>query len=898
MELTNISMPPSQTDKSDKTDLIRNADFIRAIFGDCSKNGLPILVSFKGNPADVPKHKWYGQPWINSASVVSPSDANNYFSLASFKPDDAGKYKRKKSHFQSLHAVMLDDIGAKVSIERLTLTPTWLLETSSGNYQAGYILAEPICTHKQADQLMNAIINAGLCDPGANGPTARLARLPCGINGKHEPQFHCQLKTWSPEKRYTLHELVDGLQLEIIDKDRSKPKNNQTSSIQNTDNEQIWMPRPEENIILTTLKERNLYKSPLGEGKHDITCPWLNAHTNSIDNGTAYFEPDDNYPIGGFKCQHGHCSEKHIRALLVFLGIDVKSARMKPTIRVVRGEIHRIVDIAERELAVAHQYYQRSGLIVTVYTDPGTNETQIQPISQPALVRALSGVATWEQFDARSENWARIDPPARHASILFDSNSYRHLPVISGLARQPYLRPDGSLMKQAGYDNNTGMFGVFDSRKFSIPDNPSKLEAEAALNLLAELLDEFCFSAEEDRAAAIAAILTAAIRPSLAHAPMIHVRAHAVGSGKSYLCELITAFATPQRGTPASFPADDEECRKLLLAELLRAPAVIEFDNLTSDILPHKSLCTALTSEHIIGRILGLSKTATVGTRALFLSSGNNVAPIRDMTRRCITINLNPEVEIPAARTFKRPNLISEVLQKREYYVSAAITIVRAWITANKQKVKCKSLAGFEGWSDLCRQPLLMHGCADPAASVFEAIKEDPDRDQLRRLLTAWQEMFGNAPTRVRDAVNKSEEQNGYPELKEILHDIADERGEVNRHRLGRWIKRHEGQIVDRLRFMRCEGNTSAERWRVESVSSVLSVTRGQTQKSDEEKKDNVKAFVENPEPPVTVNMVPLEIVFDGEQCKNNEQITTHPEKHFKPESDALNAEEAERMGF
>ena len=68
-------------------------------------------------------------------------------------------------------------------------------------------------------------------------------------------------------------------------------------------------------------------------------------------------------------------------------------------------------------------------------------------------------------------------------------------------------------------------------------------------------------------------------------------------------------------------------------------------------------------------------------------------------------------------------------------------------------------------------------------------------------------------------------------ELKEILHDIADERGEINRHRLGRWIKRHEQQIVDGLRFARCSGNTSAERWRVESVSSVLSDSDAQEEK-------------------------------------------------------------------
>ena len=114
---------------------------------------------------------------------------------------------------------------------------------------------------------------------------------------------------------------------------------------------------------------------------------------------------------------------------------------MKPTIRVIPGEMNRVVDAAERELAQSQRYYQRGGLIVTVVTDPGTRETRVQEISQPALVRALAGVATWERFDLRNEAWVRADPPARHATVLFDSTSYPHLPVLNGLARQPYLRP-------------------------------------------------------------------------------------------------------------------------------------------------------------------------------------------------------------------------------------------------------------------------------------------------------------------------------------------------------------------------------------------------------------------------------------------------------------------------
>jgi hypothetical protein len=140
-------------------------------------------------------------------------------------------------------------------------------------------------------------------------------------------------------------------------------------------------------------------------------------------------------------------------------------------------------------------------------------------------------------------------------------------------------------MTAAGYDQATGMFGVFDAREFSVPNSPTCQQAEAALALLNDLLLEFSFARTTDLSATLAAMLTAVVRPSLSHAPMFHVRAPMVGSGKSYLCELITAFATPQRGTPTTFPSDDEECRKMLLAELLRIPAVTEFDNLTSDLV-------------------------------------------------------------------------------------------------------------------------------------------------------------------------------------------------------------------------------------------------------------------------------------------------------------------------
>jgi len=109
---------------------------------------------------------------------------------------------------------------------------------------------------------------------------------------------------------------------------------------------------------------------------------------------------------------------------------------------------------------------------------------------------------------------------------------------------------------------------------------------------------------------------------------------------------------------------------------------------------------------------------------------------------------------------------------------------------------------------------------------VFEAMAEDPDRETLGRLLKAWQSAFGKTPAMVRDAVQQSAvSPKERQELGEVLREIAEERGEINRRKLGWWIKRHAGRIVDGRRFVRSSGSRSAEAWQVDVVESVLPVS-------------------------------------------------------------------------
>jgi len=89
-----VSAPAAvETDITDETDFVGNGEFLLAVFGDELSDARPVVVSFEGNPASVPGKVWFGRPWQGNPEAASslPRSANNYFSLAVFRPDDAGR---------------------------------------------------------------------------------------------------------------------------------------------------------------------------------------------------------------------------------------------------------------------------------------------------------------------------------------------------------------------------------------------------------------------------------------------------------------------------------------------------------------------------------------------------------------------------------------------------------------------------------------------------------------------------------------------------------------------------------------------------------------------------------------------------------------------------------------
>lgn len=579
----------------------------------------------------------------------------------------------------------------------------------------------------------------------------------------------------------------------------------------------IYRPAPNSNPVLAALREAGLYGTQAGAGRHRISCPWAAEHA-SEGQSAAYLEPAENAPIGRFECPSCRQRNRHIGTLLDHLGVASSAARCKPLIRCEKGEFHQVADAAEKVLEGSGAYYHSGGSIVCLRTDPFTGETSTEQVSEQAATLALSAAADWESFDGRSKSWNRVDVPPRVVSSLMRKGQHRYLQPLNGIARQPFFRvDDNKLVTTPGYDARSGMYAAFEHHQYDLPE-PNETNARAALEALIPLLSEFHFANTNDKSAAISAMLAGAIRPSLRLCPAFSISASRPGSGKSYLASLIGQFAGPSDSHNTSYPTNAEEASKLVLSLMLTSPAVVCFDDMTSDWMAYGAINRLLTSETITERVLGASKTATARTSSLILGTGNNIRPLRDMTRRVVSIYLSPRVEdITSLRYTGNP--VREIKVDRKRYVGYALTIVSAYIAAGCPRAAVPTVPSYDDWSRLCRDSLIWLGEPDPATSLLAQVNEDPDIQAFGELLVQWYACFRDRQTMIRTLLEKAEQDSALIEA--LLELPVAERGVVNRSKLGRYLSRHANRIVNGYELLQAAtGERNA--WKVVTTDDGL----------------------------------------------------------------------------
>ena len=201
------------------------------------------------------------------------------------------------------------------------------------------------------------------------------------------------------------------------------------------------------------------------------------------------------------------------------------------------GNLHDIATEAEDALLKANApFYIRGGIVRPIVdTMPAsrnhmTKAARLRAVDSDTLIDHLSRAATWMKMDGRKGVDVPIDPPAPVAATILSRDGEWRFPRLAGVITTPTLRPDGSILSQAGYDAATQLLLLDPPSLPTIPDRPSRNVALNALAMLDSLLDEFPFVDGPSRSAALSALITPVVRGALQTVPMHATTAPAPGS--------------------------------------------------------------------------------------------------------------------------------------------------------------------------------------------------------------------------------------------------------------------------------------------------------------------------------------------------------------------------------
>ena len=222
-------------------------------------------------------------------------------------------------------------------------------------------------------------------------------------------------------------------------------------------------------------------------------------------------------------------------------------------------------------------------------------------------------------------------------------------------------------------------------------------------------------------------------------------------------------------------------------------------------------LCQLTERPTVTPRILGRSEQPLIRNSFTILATGNNIRLRGDMVRRSLISQLDAGMERPETRHFK-DNPVEKVLSNRGFYISAALTVVRAYLVAG-QPDRPPPYASYEPWSDRVRGALMWLGQPDPVDSLIIVRAEDPELQTLKGMLDAWATAFGVGPYKAHPAAQALKRAETNTVLQEAIDATRATAKKLPSVALGHWLTDHKGRIVGRRKFERLtnDGHKASE---------------------------------------------------------------------------------------
>jgi hypothetical protein len=332
-----------------------------------------------------------------------------------------------------------------------------------------------------------------------------------------------------------------------------------------------------------------------------------------------------------------------------------ESSNQLPDIRV-NGRELRDVSTEALEAVVAGndptRLFARAGSVVRV-DQAEDGRPIIVGVTDIHLRGEMTRAANFHRVTTKTGALVRtsVSPPLDAArDILSRPVSELGFPALEALTEAPFIRPDGTIVSQGGYDSSTRTYyaPVGNMQAFFVPERPTVDDIDGARSLIEDALGDFPFADHASRANALALFITPEIRPAiLGNVPMGLADAPQAGSGKTLLASIVSEKTSGNAAAMRPAPIrDDDEWRKTLTATIQAGHCLTIFDNV-DHLLDSPSLALAVTTSTWTDRILGHTELVTLPQHTIFVVTGNNIVLGGDLPRRCYWIRLDAQCSEP-----------------------------------------------------------------------------------------------------------------------------------------------------------------------------------------------------------------------------------------------------------
>lgn len=426
------------------------------------------------------------------------------------------------------------------------------------------------------------------------------------------------------------------------------------------------------------------------------------------------------------------------------------------------NKLHILTELAWAALLAANKppkYFRRGSTLVKVAQE--NDSVALKELTPDRMRCELDLVADWRKRGADHK-----PPKDVVANVLVWPD--QPLPALNSIVEVPIFSPNGILQTEPGYHPDCKAY-YHPPRHIkcrSVLQTPSDDQLKWAVNLIEEMVCDFPFASDADKAHAIALMLLPFCREMIDGPTPLHLfEASKERTGKSKLVNNLLFISLGKRITRMNDAGkNQEEWAKEITSALREDNMAVFIDNINYR-LDSGKLAKALTEPEWNGRILGRSDLVKIPIRCVWAATGNNMSTSGEIAGRIVRCRLVADVESPELRTgFKHPDLELWVVEQRENLIYACHILVQNWIAKGKPKPRVKSFSSYGDWTCAMGGILENAGVSGFLANFAESSDElNADKVVWRTFFGLWWDRFNGRAMKPSELVFLADSIDGFP---------------------------------------------------------------------------------------------------------------------------------------